>query len=335
MHRQLEDLHINQTKMEKAIKKNSSKPKSSRHKTKSKSKSKTKKKKSGQSKRVNAHIISDESSSDSSDSKNSITSSENELETNTLGCSWNESGSNFSETSESSNSESDSEEYKVNVTKKKITYSDTKSSKKHKSARPRSERSLLHNKTSSKKSSNISSNKKSIDSFTHIQPKELSINGYNMINAEFIALKDPVLNHFTSNFSDKEREKFWNEITIVFSHILQPISDLIRIATQQANTLSQKVPEEMQPEAEISWPNPIEINFIRKIIPNDVATITCQITSPSGKNIQVTGALIDSRANCSLKSKGLAKLLGMNIDKNKKPSVKWRNNSLESIGTSV
>ncbi|KAF0489591.1 hypothetical protein F8M41_022044 [Gigaspora margarita] len=101
-----------------------------------------------------------------------------------------------------------------------------------------------------------------VDSFTHTQPKEVSINGYNMINAEFIALKDPVLNHFTSNFSDKEREKFWNEITMVFSHILQPISDLIRIATQQANTLSQKASEEMQPEAEISWPNPIEINFI-------------------------------------------------------------------------
>ncbi|KAF0455196.1 hypothetical protein F8M41_001475 [Gigaspora margarita] len=77
---------------------------------------------------------------------------------------------------------------------KKITYSDTKRSKKHKSAKP---------KTSSKKSS-ASSNKKSIDSFTHTQPKKVSINGYNMINAEFIALKDPVLNHFTSNFSNKE-----------------------------------------------------------------------------------------------------------------------------------
>ncbi|KAF0454400.1 hypothetical protein F8M41_001601 [Gigaspora margarita] len=120
---------------------------------------------------------------------------------------------------------------------------------------------------------------------------------------------------------------------MVFSHILQPISDLIRIASQQANTLSQKASEEMQPEAEILWLNPIEINFIRKIIPNDVATITCQITSLSGKNIQVPGALIDSGANCSLKLKGLAKLLGMNIDKNKKPSVKWRNNSLEFIGT--
>ncbi|KAF0491438.1 hypothetical protein F8M41_021817 [Gigaspora margarita] len=80
MHRQLEDLHINQTKIAKAMKKISSKPKSSRHKTKSKSK--TKKKKS--SKHVNAHIISDESSSNSSDSENSTTSSENELETNTL-----------------------------------------------------------------------------------------------------------------------------------------------------------------------------------------------------------------------------------------------------------
>ncbi|KAF0405436.1 hypothetical protein F8M41_008969, partial [Gigaspora margarita] len=299
MRRQLEDLYINQTKIEKAIKKNSSKPKSSCRKTKSKSKSKTQKKKSsGRTKRVNAHIILDESSSDSSE--NSMTSSENELETNTLACSWNESGSSSSETSESSNSESDSEEYEVNATKKKITYSDTKRSKKHKSAKPRS---LLRNKTSSKKSS-ASSDKKSskdtrllkiptnnitlnaffailrsmVDSFTRTQPKEVSINGYNMINAEFIALKDPVLNHFTSNFSDKEREKFWHEITMVFSHILQPISDLIRIASQQANTLSQKAPEEMQSQAEISWPNPIEINFIRKIIPNDVATITCQIT---------------------------------------------------------
>ena len=80
MCKQLEDLHINQTKIAKAIKKISSKPKSSRRKTKSKSR--TKKKKS--SKRVNAHIISDESFSDFSDSENSTISSENELETNTL-----------------------------------------------------------------------------------------------------------------------------------------------------------------------------------------------------------------------------------------------------------
>jgi len=66
----------------------------------------------------------------------------------------------------------------------------------------------------------------------------------------------------------------------------------------------------------------MEINFICKIIPNDVATITCQITSPSGKTVQVSGILIDSGANCSLKLKGLAKLLEMDIDKNKKPPVK-------------
>ncbi|KAF0499390.1 hypothetical protein F8M41_020474 [Gigaspora margarita] len=227
--------------MNKAIKKISSKPKSSRRKTKSKSK--TKKKKS--SKCINAHIISDESSSDSSDSENSTTSSKNELETNTLVRSWNESGSDSSGTSES---------------------------KKRKSARP---------KTSSKKSSNTASDKKGgkdirllkiptnnislnaffailrsmVDSFTRTQPKEVSINGYNMINAEFIALKDPVLNHFTSNFLDKEHEKFWHEITMIFSHILQPISDLIRIASQQTNIPPQTAPEGSQSETEISWPN--------------------------------------------------------------------------------
>ncbi|KAF0483905.1 hypothetical protein F8M41_023187 [Gigaspora margarita] len=104
------------------------------------------------------------------------------------------------------------QKYMKSIPQKKITYSNTKRSKKHKSAKPRSERSLLRNKTSSKKSS-ASSDKRAaffailrsmVDSFTYTQPKKVSINGYNMINAEFIALKDPVLNHFTSNFSDKE-----------------------------------------------------------------------------------------------------------------------------------
>ncbi|CAG8834854.1 5076_t:CDS:2, partial [Cetraspora pellucida] len=99
-----------------SMKKNSSKPKSSNRKTKTKSRTK----KSSRSKHVNAHIISDESSSDSSDSENK---------------------SDFSETSESSNSENDesetrgyasSEEYEVNAIKKKITFSDSKRSKKHK-----------------------------------------------------------------------------------------------------------------------------------------------------------------------------------------------------------
>ncbi|CAG8508563.1 9044_t:CDS:2 [Scutellospora calospora] len=234
MCKQLENLQINLTKMKKAIKKNSSKPKSSNHKTKTKSRTK----KSSQSKRVNAHIISDESSSDSSDSENSTISSENELETNTLACSWNESESDFSRTSESSNSENDSEEYEINTIKKKITFSDSKRSKKYKSARSEPERSLRSNKTSTKKSSNASNKKDSkvrpersllrntrslkiptdnislnafftilrsmVNSFTHTQPKEVSINSYNMINAKFIALKDPVLNHFTLNFSNKE-----------------------------------------------------------------------------------------------------------------------------------
>ncbi|KAF0552634.1 hypothetical protein F8M41_021324 [Gigaspora margarita] len=108
-----------------------------------------------------------------------------------------------------------------------------------------------------------------------------------MINAEFIALKDPVLNHFTSNFSDKEREKFWNEITMVFSYILQQISDLIQIASQQANKLSQKAPEEMQLEAEISWPNPIEINFILHKSQRDIFKPEINLTFHKQDSVQV------------------------------------------------
>ncbi|KAF0470262.1 hypothetical protein F8M41_025402 [Gigaspora margarita] len=44
--------------------------------------------------------------------------------------------------------------------------------------------------------------------------------------------------------------------------------------------------------------------------------------------------MIDSGANCLVISKGLIKLSGAEVDKNKKLSVKWRNNSLESSGIS-
>ena len=43
-----------------------------------------------------------------------------------------------------------------------------------------------------------------VDSFIYTQSKKVLINSYNMFNAEFIALKDSVLNYFTLNFSDKE-----------------------------------------------------------------------------------------------------------------------------------
>ncbi|KAF0427892.1 hypothetical protein F8M41_005942 [Gigaspora margarita] len=78
----------------------------------------------------------------------------------------------------------------------------------------------------------------------------------------------------------------------------------------------------------------MEINFIHKIIPNDVATICCKISSLLEKIVQVPSAMIDSGANCSVISKGLIKLLGAEVDKNKKPSIKWCNNSLESSGIS-
>ncbi|KAF0526608.1 hypothetical protein F8M41_014019 [Gigaspora margarita] len=210
-------------------------------------------------------------SSDSSDSENDTISSENELETNTLACSQSELEFSELSKSESSNSKSNLEEYKVNANKKKISFSDTKSSKKHKSAQKNLVTPLLLKKSSK-------------------DTRSLEINNHNMINAEFIALKDPILNYFTSNFLDKEYEKFWHEIT-------------------KANILLQNIQKEQQLEPEISWSNSIEINFIHKIIPNDVVTICCKISSPLEKIIQVPSAMINSGANCLVISKGIIKLL--------------------------
>lgn len=66
-----------------------------------------------------------------------------------------------------------------------------------------------------------------VDSFVCAQLKKVSINTWNMINAEFIDLKDLILSYYVSNFSEKECEKFWNGITIVFTQILQPITNLV------------------------------------------------------------------------------------------------------------
>ncbi|CAG8444138.1 4863_t:CDS:2 [Rhizophagus irregularis] len=157
------------------------------------------------SKRINSYTISDESFSESSSNDDDATSSKDKLETNAL-VHGEEIAfkSSKSESSSSSNSESEEE-----------------CSKKHK-------------KTSSKKTSKISPlslhfTKKAlmVDSFVCAQLKKVSINTWNMINAEFIDLKDLILSYYVSNFSEKECEKFWNGITIVFTQILQPITNLV------------------------------------------------------------------------------------------------------------
>ncbi|GBC08377.1 hypothetical protein RclHR1_08070011 [Rhizophagus clarus] len=228
MRRQIEDLHINQTKMGKDIKKIASKPKSTttrKKKTGEKSKSKStskikskKKKKSGSFKRINSHSISDESSSDSgSDSEKS--DSEDELETNALALGDQEASSESSESELSSSSDSESEkDYEVNTTKKN-PLSTKKSSKDTKSLKIPTDNIILN--------AFFAILRLMVDSFIHAQPREVSINTWNMINAEFIGLKDPILSHYISNFSEKERNKFWNGITIVFSQILQPMIDLV------------------------------------------------------------------------------------------------------------
>ncbi|GES97145.1 hypothetical protein GLOIN_2v1482738 [Rhizophagus clarus] len=328
MRRQIEDLHINQTKMGKDIKKIASKPKSTttrKKKTGEKSKSKStskikskKKKKSGSFKRINSHSISDESSSDSgSDSEKS--DSEDELETNALALGDQEASSESSESELSSSSDSES-------SKKRKKTSSKKSSKTSPSDPLSTKKSSKDTKSLKIPTDNIILNaffailRLMVDSFIHAQPREVSINTWNMINAEFIGLKDPILSHYISNFSEKERNKFWNGITIQTSlpqNVQQPVASQPPFQVEQ-----QPIQMNQLIGPDISWPNPMKINFIQKIIPNDVTTIRCKISSPLKKIVQMPSALIDSDANCSVLLKGLIKLLGADIDKNKKPPVK-------------
>jgi hypothetical protein len=66
-----------------------------------------------------------------------------------------------------------------------------------------------------------------VSSFIQNRPREDVVNILNMLNAEHMALKDPVLNHFASNCSVKDRDKIWSNINTIFSEVLQPMLDLI------------------------------------------------------------------------------------------------------------
>src|SRR4051795_3834518 len=69
----------------------------------------------------------------------------------------------------------------------------------------------------------ITALKSMVKTFTKTQPEETQIAFLNSINAHYISLKDKLLSQFANDISAKEREKTWNNVTAIFSEILQPL----------------------------------------------------------------------------------------------------------------
>ncbi|CAB4426562.1 unnamed protein product [Rhizophagus irregularis] len=119
-------------------------------------------------------------------------------------------------------------------------------------------------------------------------PKEilLQINAYT--NQAYENLKDPLLNHFVSNYPVSERKKLWDVLSANMQDILSPLAHAVNTATPLLPTPPADVPSEVEQKEDktlnhairayqkknLYWPRPLEINFLQLDDPNDVATIS-------------------------------------------------------------
>ncbi|GET52693.1 hypothetical protein GLOIN_2v1885507 [Rhizophagus irregularis DAOM 181602=DAOM 197198] len=173
-------------------------------------------------------------------------------------------------------------------------------------------------------------------------PKEilLQINAYT--NQAYENLKDPLLNHFVSNYPVSERKKLWDVLSANMQDILSPLAHAVNTATPLLPTPPADVPSEVEQKEDktlnhairayqqknLYWPRPLEINFLQLDDPNDVATISCKI-----KNVCIPYAMIDTGSDSSVISENVAKHLGLKIDRKNIHALNGVAGSTKTLGT--
>ncbi|GET50741.1 hypothetical protein GLOIN_2v1885507 [Rhizophagus irregularis DAOM 181602=DAOM 197198] len=173
-------------------------------------------------------------------------------------------------------------------------------------------------------------------------PKEilLQINAYT--NQAYENLKDPLLNHFVSDYPVSERKKLWDVLSANMQDILSPLAHAVNTATPLLPTPPADVPSEVEQKEDktlnhairayqqknLYWPRPLEINFLQLDDPNDVATISCKI-----KNVCIPYAMIDTGSDSSVISENVAKHLGLKIDRKNIHALNGVAGSTKTLGT--
>jgi hypothetical protein len=163
---------------------------------------------------------------------------------------------------------------------------------------------------------------------------------YDYLNIKYTELKDQILNHYCTNYTPKEKERVWNNVTKVYNDILHPLVNAVHQNTEankgppvysQSNTLNYAINaylDARKNEATANWPTPVEINFLRLKDPNDVATIKCRIGS-----MAIPYALTDTGSNTSIITKNVANQLGLEIDTTNVPEISGVANLAKTVGT--
>ncbi|GBC14369.2 hypothetical protein GLOIN_2v1772633 [Rhizophagus irregularis DAOM 181602=DAOM 197198] len=152
-------------------------------------------------------------------------------------------------------------------------------------------------------------------------PKEilLQINAYT--NQAYENLKDPLLNHFVSDYPVSERKKLWDVLSANMQDILSPLAHAVNTATPLLPTPPADVPSEVEQKEDKTLNHAIHD-------PNDVVTISCKI-----KNVCIPYAMIDTGSDSSVISENVAKHLGLKIDRKNIHALNGVAGSTKTLGT--
>jgi hypothetical protein len=181
-----------------------------------------------------------------------------------------------------------------------------------------------------------------VEYFTKSYNQDVLRDGLNLLNLKYLGMKEILISQYANGFSSKEQEKIWNNVTKDFNEILQPCIDTAFSPSNQPSIVrhetadmhipppSEILTQQMQPLPTESynpeWINPMQIGLIKRLPPNDVSTIPCEIVLPNGELFYNPEAWSDTCASRNIISKGLRKKLGLNSDKT-------RTIELDKIGT--
>nr|CAG8627386.1 10138_t:CDS:2 [Entrophospora candida] len=136
-----------------------------------------------------------------------------------------------------------------------------------------------------------------VEYFTKSYNQDVLRDGLNLLNLKYLGMKEILISQYANGFSSKEQEKIWNNVTKDFNEILQPCIDTTFSSNQPSivrqATADMQIPppetlmQQMQPlpteTYNPEWINPMQIGLIKRLPPNDVSTIPCEIVLPNGE----------------------------------------------------
>lgn len=172
-------------------------------------------------------------------------------------------------------------------------------------------------------------------------PQELLVQIFDFLDNTFSGMKESLLSHFAKNYTDDNKVKLWNKVISIYTDILHPLEEAKKLSKsnavqEEAQKLNFAIKQYQMNKGTIEnasdypyWPYPLDIDFIRQKVADDVATISCKIGP-----MEIPYAMVDSGSDNCVISDNIVKRLGLDIDKRKIYRLKGYATYAHTIGAS-